>query len=90
MRSGDHGWFRTTSALAAALRERKMRAPVERKFRRAAFIAAGGIFTAATELTPSQLGAAGFVREWRFDYKSTPATSTAEVGIRLREASSYF
>ncbi len=45
-------------------------------------------WAAATEVTPSQLGATGYVREWRFDYKNIPASGAAIVNVRLREASS--
>ena len=42
----------------------------------------------ATEVTPSQLGASGYAREWRFDYKNLPSSLDAIISVRLREASS--
>ncbi len=48
----------------------------------------GGNWAAATEVTPSQLGATGFVREWRFDFKNIPTSGAAIANVRLREASS--
>lgn len=45
-------------------------------------------WAAATEVTPSQLGTSGFVREWRFDYRTIPPSGDAVVKVRLREASS--
>lgn len=47
-----------------------------------------GNWAAATEVTPSQLGATGFAREWRFDFKNIPTSGAAIVSVRLREASS--
>jgi glycosidase len=47
-----------------------------------------GNWAAATEVTPSQAGSTGFVREWRFEYKSIPGSGTATINVRLREASS--
>ena len=47
-----------------------------------------GNWTAATEVTPSQLGTTGYVREWRFDFKNIPTSGAAIVNVRLREASS--
>ncbi len=47
-----------------------------------------GNWAAATEVTPSQLGTTGYVREWRFDYKNIPSSGAAVVNVRLREASS--
>ena len=47
-----------------------------------------GNWAAATEVTPSQLGATGFVREWRFDFAGVPTSGAALVNVRLREASS--
>ena len=47
-----------------------------------------GNWAAATEVTPTQLGTTGFVREWRFDFKNIPASGAANVNVRLREASS--
>ncbi len=47
-----------------------------------------GNWVAATEVTPSQLGGTSFVREWRFDYKTIPASGSAVINVRLREASS--
>ena len=47
-----------------------------------------GNWAAATEVTPSQLGTTGYVREWRFDFKNIPTSGAAIVNVRLREASS--
>jgi glycosidase len=47
-----------------------------------------GNWAAATEVTPTQLGATGFAREWRFDFKNIPASGAADISVRLREASS--
>ena len=47
-----------------------------------------GNWAAATEVTPSQLGATGLAREWRFDFKNIPTSGAALVNVRLREASS--
>jgi hypothetical protein len=47
-----------------------------------------GNWAAAQEVTPTQLGGTGFVREWRFDYKNIPSSGAAIVNVRLREASS--
>ena len=47
-----------------------------------------GNWAAATEVTPTQLGATGLAREWRFDFKNIPTSGAAIVNVRLREASS--
>jgi glycosidase len=47
-----------------------------------------GNWAAAQEVTPTQLGGTGFVREWRFDYKNIPTSGAAIVNVRLREVSS--
>ncbi|MEO7319789.1 MAG: thrombospondin type 3 repeat-containing protein, partial [Chthoniobacteraceae bacterium] len=47
-----------------------------------------GNWAAATEVTPTQLGTTGFVREWRFDFAAIPTSGAALVNVRLREASS--
>jgi glycosidase len=47
-----------------------------------------GNWAAAQEVTPTQLGSTGFVREWRFDYKNIPGSGAAIVNVRMREVSS--
>jgi glycosidase len=47
-----------------------------------------GNWAPASEAAPSQLGATGFTREWRFDYRNIPSSGAAVVQVRLREASS--
>lgn len=47
-----------------------------------------GNWAAAKEVTPTQLGATGLAREWRFDFKSIPSSGAAVINVRLREVSS--
>src|SRR4029434_5389741 len=47
-----------------------------------------GNWASAQEVTPTQLGGTGFVREWRFEYKNIPGSGAGIVNVRLREASS--
>ena len=45
-----------------------------------------GNWAAAAEVTPTQLGATGFAREWRFDFTNIPTSGAAIMRPRLREA----
>ncbi len=48
-----------------------------------------GNWAQATEVrVPSQLGGSGLAREWRFDYRDIPTSSTAEIYVRFKETSS--
>lgn len=42
----------------------------------------------ATEVTPNPQVSSTYPREWRFDYVNIPASGTAQIKVRLREASS--
>ncbi len=42
----------------------------------------------ATEVTPSTLFTSPFQKEWRFNYANIPNTGSAEIRVRMREASS--
>ena len=48
-----------------------------------------GNWALATAVTvPSLLGSSGLAKEWRFDYRNIPGSSTATIAVRFKEVSS--
>ena len=49
---------------------------------------AGNWEQAAAVTVPTQIGASGFTKEWRLEYRKIPSSGTATLRVRFKEASS--